>query len=300
MKDDKRYKLFTTKAQSVDKENKTVRFKISDNSIDRYGEIVDQDSWDFKNFLKNPIMLWNHKSWDVEPEHVLGTWSDLAVEKDGTYATAHFDDDINPKADTVFKQIIKGTLRCVSVGFIPHSLEYDEDTPILKDNELLEISIVPIPANANAVALAFKEGSLARKDAMWMLKSMQDGAKALEEQLTMKNAPEGEEKNMDEVKTEIKALAELVTQLGQTVTTLSTNFETVVADVAEVKGAVAELKPVETQAPETPAPAETPEPAKGGENDQPGAGEDEFDEDAELTPELQAQIDAEFESASQE
>ena len=300
MKDDKRYKLFTTKAQSVDKENKTVRFKISDNSIDRYGEIVDQDSWNFKNFLKNPIMLWNHKSWDVEPEHVLGTWSDLTVEKDGTYATAHFDDDINPKADTVFKQIIKGTLRCVSVGFIPHSLEYDEDTPILKDNELLEISIVPIPANANAVALAFKEGSLARKDAMWMLKSMQDGAKALEEQLTKKNAPEGEEKNVDEVKTEIKALAELVTQLGQTVTTLSTNFETVVADVAEVKGTVAELKPLETQAPETPSPTQAPEPAKGGDTDQPGAGKDEFDEDAELTPELQAQIDAEFDNASEE
>ncbi|WOI85988.1 HK97 family phage prohead protease [Rhodococcus qingshengii] len=299
---DKRYKLFTTKAQSIDKENKTIRFKISDNSVDRYGEVVDQDSWSFKNFLKNPIMLWNHKSYDVEPEHVLGSWSDLSIEKDGTYATAHFDDDINPKADTVFKQLVKGTLRCVSVGFIPHTLEFDNDTPVLKDCELLEISIVPIPANANAVALAYKEGSLARKDALWMLKSMQDGAKALEEQIAKRNMPEGEERNMDELKTEIKALTELVTQLGQTVTTLSTNVEGVVADVAEVKGTVAELKPAETQAPETPAPAETtaPEPAKGGENDQPGAGEDEFDEDAELTPEIQAQIDAEFDEASEE
>ena len=40
-------------------------------------------------------------------------------------------------------------------------------------------------------------------------------------------------------------------------------------------------------------------PAKGGDNDQPGAGNaDDIDEDAELTPELQAQIDAELEAAN--
>ena len=39
------------------------------------------------------------------------------------------------------------------------------------------------------------------------------------------------------------------------------------------------------------------DPAKGGENDQPGAGtSDDIDDDTELTPELQAQIDAELEA----
>ncbi|MDI9934693.1 HK97 family phage prohead protease [Rhodococcus sp. IEGM 1351] len=296
---EKKLKLYTTKIKSIDDDKKSIRFRISDDSIDRYGEKVDQ-SWNLKNFLKNPIMLWNHKSWDVEPEDVLGTWSDVVTESDGTYATATFDVDINPKALTVFNQYVKNTLRCVSVGFIPHSLEFEDDTPVLKDNELLEVSCVPIPANANAVALALKDGSLNRRDAQWMLRSMQDGVSNLEEQLN-KNAPvDGEEMHVEELKTEIKALADLMTQLGEKVTTLSTNVDTIVAEVEEVKTTVGELKPVEDKSAksdedQTPIEPEIP-PAKGGEDDQPGAGEDEFDEDAELTPEIQAQIDEEFAS----
>lgn len=306
---DKRLKLYTTKIKSVDEDKKSIRFRISDDSIDRYGEKVDQ-SWNLKNFLKNPIGLWNHKNWDVEPEDVLGQWSDIKTEDDGTYGTLTFDTDINPKALTVFQQYVKGTLRCVSVGFIPHSLEFEEDVPVLKDNELLEVSCVPIPANANAVALALKDGSLNRKDAQWMLRSMNEGATHLEEQLN-KNAPaDGEETKVEEVKEQLKSISELMTSLSETVTTLSTSVEAVTTDLTEVKSAVAELKPVEAPAAEddktpngdkdTPAGDDKTPPAKGGEDDQPGAGEDEFDEDAELTPEIQAQIDEEFAQAEAE
>lgn len=299
---DKRLKLYTTKIKSIDEGNKSIRFRISDDSIDRYGEKVDQ-SWNLKNFLKNPIGLWNHKSWGVEPEDVLGQWSDIKTEDDGTYGTLTFDTDINPKALTVFQQYVKGTLRCVSVGFIPHTLEFEEDVPVLKDNELLEVSCVPIPANANAVALALKEGSLNRKDAQWMLRSMSDAATKLEEQLK-KNAPEdGEETNVQEVKNELKSITELLTQLGEKVTAIDTDIKTINTELTEVKSTVAELKPADDveNPDENKKPAEdetvTP-PAKGGETDQPGAGEGEFDEDAELTSEEMAQIDAEIAEAT--
>ena len=134
------------------------------------GEIVDQHSWDFKSYKNNPIVLWGHDSW--EPENVLGQGIDLETSDDGaeTVATLQLDEDINPKASLVWKQLVKGTLRCVSVGFIPHSLEWLDDDPVLKDNELLEISIVPIPANPRAVALDFKAGSISRKHA-WLMSS---------------------------------------------------------------------------------------------------------------------------------
>lgn len=300
---DKRTKLYTTKIKSIDEDNKSIRFRISDNSLDRYGEVVDQDSWDLKNFLKNPIGLWNHKSYDVQPEDVLGQWSDIVTEKDGTYATLTFDTDINPKALTVFQQYVKRTLRCVSVGFIPHSLEWDEDTPILKDNELLEVSCVPIPANANAVALALKEGSLNRKDAQWMLRSMAEASTNLEEQLN-KNAPaDGEEIKVQEVKDQLKSINDLITSMSEAVTTLSTSVETINTELGEVKTTVAELKPADAPVVEEPKKDDvktddTTTPAKDGEIDQSGAGEDEFDEDAELTPEIQAQIDEEFANAA--
>lgn len=301
--EEKKLKLYTTKIKSIDEENKSIRFRISDDSIDRYGEKVDQ-SWNLKSFLKNPVGLWNHKSYDVEPEDVLGQWSDIKTEKDGTYGTLTFDTDINSKALTVFQQYVKGTLRCVSVGFIPHTLEFEDDVPVLKDNELLEVSCVPIPANANAVALALKDGSLNTKDARWMLRSMQDAVTNLEEQL--KSAPaDGEETQVEEVKDQIKSLTELMTNLGENVTKLSTTVETITTDLGEVKSAVAELKPTDpsTDNDKTPDPvthSTDDDPAKGGEDDQPGAAADEFDEDAELTPELQAQIDAEFDALAAE
>ncbi|KAB2584379.1 hypothetical protein BS297_15680 [Rhodococcus erythropolis] len=291
---EKKLKLYTTTIKSIDDENKSIRFRISDDSIDRYGEKVDQ-SWNLKNFLKNPIGLWNHKSYNVEPEDVLGQWSDIKTEDDGTYGTLTFDVDINPKALTVFNQYVKRTLRCVSVGFIPHSMEWEDDTPVLKDNELLEVSCVPIPANANAVALALKDGSLNTKDAQWMLRSMRDGAAELQEQLNKNKPEEGEEKHVEEVKTQLKDLSDLIVNLGEQFSALDTKIETVSGELTEVKSTVAELKPVETN-----GSTEQGQPAKGGEDDQPGAGEDEFDEDAELTPELQAQIDEEFASESQQ
>src|SRR4051794_19573984 len=111
------HKLFQTKAASVDEESKSVSFVISTNDEDRYGDVVDQKSWNFKSYLKNPIVLWGHNP--DEPENVLGTATSLEVADDGsqTTATLSFDTDINPKAGLVFEQVKRGTLRTVSVGF---------------------------------------------------------------------------------------------------------------------------------------------------------------------------------------
>src|ERR1700728_4339313 len=132
-------KLFNTKATSIDSTAKTVTFTISDNQPDRMHEIVDQKTWNFKDYMKNPIVLFGHDP--SQPENVLGTAQSLEIAKDGnsSLASLKFDTDINPKADLVFNQVIAGTLRCVSVGFINHSEEMENDTPVLKDNDLLEI-----------------------------------------------------------------------------------------------------------------------------------------------------------------
>src|SRR4051794_2729358 len=114
-------KLFNTKASSVDDQAKTIRFKISDNKPDRMGEIVDQDSWDFKSYLTNPILLWGHNP--DEPENVLGSTLSLDVEDGSTYATVRLDEDINPRAGLVWKQLLRGTLRTVSVGFINKEMD---------------------------------------------------------------------------------------------------------------------------------------------------------------------------------
>lgn len=292
------HKLFNTKAASVNDNDHSVDFVISTNKEDRYGDIVDQKTWNFKDYLKNPIVLWGHNP--EEPENVLGTASNLTVAEDGsqTTATLSFAVDVNPKAAMVFQMIKAGVLRTVSVGFRNHTFEYEDDTPVLSDNDLIEISVVPIPANAGAMALSLKDGSIHEKDAKWLLDSMKRESALLEKELTTK------EKSMTEE--QAKELINSMTALTEKVDALTTENQTLRDEVAALKPAQeTEEEKTAREAKE----AEEAEAAKkeqedanvaaglnpdgsaksGTERDQGGADEDEIDEDAELTPEQEAE-----------
>lgn len=282
-------KLFTTKAQSIDQESKTVRFKISDDQTDRMGERVDQASWDFKNYMQNPIVLWGHNP--DEPENVLGTAKSVEVVGNETYAEMSFDDDINPKASLVWKQILKGTLRTVSVGFISKRIEGDT----LYDNELLEISVVPIPANPRAIALSYKAGEMSRKDAKWLMDTMQNEIKHLEQQL-QNEEEEVTTKDAAELNQKLDTILDVVGKLGDKVNAID---EAVAALQSEIDEADDEEAKDEAEtadkAPEDGAEAKDgDDSAKDGENDQSGAETDDIDLDAELTPELEEQLNAQL------
>lgn len=280
---EKKIKLYNTTVKSIDEENMTIQFVVSDDSVDRYGEKVAQ-KWDLKNFKKNPVMLWNHRSGhDIEPEDVLGTWSDFTTEGSKSIATAHFDKG-NDKAVFVFGQYVRRVLRAVSVGFIPHTINWEDDTPVLTDNELLEISPVAIPANANALALAFKAGQIERKDALYLMKTMRDEAKQLEAQL--KEAPDGEEKQVEEVIQKLDKALTAIDAISTKQTEQDTKFEGLTTELESIKSVVSDVQAKQAEAP-------TP-PAKGGDIDQPGAGDEEIDEDAELTEEQQAEFETEL------
>ena len=223
-------KLFNIEVKEVDEENRKITFCFSDDKEDRQGEIVDQASWDVKNYDKNPLILWGHNP--EQPENVLGQGSDIKLNVGGkSYITAQFDEaEINPRADMVFRQLIKRTLRCVSAGFITHSYDMQEDVPVLRDNELLEISIVPIPANPRAIALAYKANEISEKDAKWMVKSMQEEIKAITSQINNKDL--GEE-DVEELKTQLTEALDGIKTLTETVTGL-------VTEVAAIKEATAE------------------------------------------------------------
>lgn len=305
-------KLFQTAIKSIDEASRTVQFCFSDDQVDRMGEIVDQGSWDTKSYEGNPLILWGHDP--SQPENVLGKGVSLSLNSGGkSYVTAQFDDDaVNPKAGMVFRQLVAGTLRCVSAGFIPHTIDTEDDVPVLKDNELLEISIVPIPANPRAVALALKEGSMSTKDAEWLTKSMESEIKHVQAELKAQGIKEQKEKQMtDET---AKALVESVENLTKEFGTFKEATE---ASIKSLTATVETLKPVEEaeeektereakEAEEAEAARKIEEAnvaaglnpdgsAKDGGNDQSGAEEVKVEDDTELTPEIQAAIDAELE-----
>lgn len=184
----KKTKLFTHAVKSIDEEARKATFVISTDEKDRTGEVVEQ-SWDLENYKKNPIVLFGHDA--SKPGYVLGKATEIVSDKDGnkniTLGTVQFaEEGTSEDADTVWKLVKQGILRTVSVGFIPHTfkkLADDDDTDVLADNELLEFSIVPIPANPSAVALALGDGSIEEKDAKYMLKTYKSEAEYIEKSL---------------------------------------------------------------------------------------------------------------------
>jgi hypothetical protein len=120
----------------VEKKNDRIIFIASDESIDRHGESLDIEKWDLKNFKKNPVLLAEH--WPAI-ENIVGKAKKIWIEGKKLLFEPQFH-EITEMARTVKAMVEEGVLQTVSVGFIPKENSY----------ELLEISFVAIPANANA------------------------------------------------------------------------------------------------------------------------------------------------------
>jgi HK97 family phage prohead protease len=136
------------------KESRSIDVVASTDAVDSYGEIVEQ-SWDLKRYLANPVVLFAHNSRELP----IGTARDVKLEGGALVATLDFvSAEANPKAEQVWQLIQQGALRAVSVGFRSRTVRAEKrdgkEVYVLADNELHEISVVPIPANPEAVARA--------------------------------------------------------------------------------------------------------------------------------------------------
>lgn len=149
------YKEMNVEVKEIEGEDRTLEFTITTETKDRDKDTISSDGWILDNFLKNPVVLWAHKY----DQPAVG--KALEVRKDGNglksrveFATA----DIYPFADQVYKLYKNGYMKAVSVGFIPIEWEENKEGGYnFKKQELLEFSLVPVPANPEAlVSLAVK------------------------------------------------------------------------------------------------------------------------------------------------
>ena len=108
----------------------------SDESQDRQGDRIKQLDWDLRNFKKNPVLLLSHQYY-LPP---VGIARHLKI-SDGKLTFEPEFHEITQQAKEVKQMYLDGIMKAFSVGFMPG-----------KDkNELLEISAVSVPANANAL-----------------------------------------------------------------------------------------------------------------------------------------------------
>lgn len=132
-------------------------FILSDESLDRMGDVIDSKGWDLRGFKSNPVCLFNHNA-----SFVIGRWNNVRV--DGKVLRGHLDlapEGTSDRIDEIRRLVDAGILRAVSVGFRPLQHEpLDKNNPdpwagrrFLKQ-ELVECSLVGVPANANAISVA--------------------------------------------------------------------------------------------------------------------------------------------------
>jgi len=142
-------------------EDGSFRFKISDEAPDRMGDIVRQGGADTRNFEQNPVVLLGHD------QDGLPIGKGVMIERAGqeTYLRVKFS-HANPQGKIAEAMVEEGTMRAVSIGFMPKAggVYHPKDDAERKELglgkygvefrswELLEVSLVTVPANPNALA----------------------------------------------------------------------------------------------------------------------------------------------------
>lgn len=151
-------------AKDQDTPENRVSFVASTETPDRYGDVISQRGWQLESYKKNPIVLLNHDS------GALPIGKGMVNLKNGQLLIdVEFDMD-DPLAANVARKAKNGFINAVSVGFQPLESvlrrELDPKSPIygkkgqyFKRSELLEVSIVTIPANSEATMLGKMGGS---------------------------------------------------------------------------------------------------------------------------------------------
>lgn len=138
-----------------------LEYIMSDDTTDRMGDVIDPAGWDLGNFKKNPIALFNHRS-----DEIIGFWSNVRREGNKLIAKLNLADaGTSPLVDKIRRLVEQRILRACSVGF--RSLKKEKLNEEADDwfgpfkylkSELVECSLVSVPANPNALQVAKSVG----------------------------------------------------------------------------------------------------------------------------------------------
>ena len=124
----------------------TIKGLASTNALDRTGDIIDHNAWKdggLDNYGDNPIILFNH-----DYNRPIGRAKYCDVTQNGLELEAK----ISKSAGDIVDLIKDGVLGAFSVGFKVKDADYNKETDgfFIKSAELLEVSVVSIPANQTA------------------------------------------------------------------------------------------------------------------------------------------------------
>lgn len=157
------YKTYGVELKDIEDSSRSFWALASTEAPDRDGDVISTQGWQLENYRKNPVVLFAHK-YDSPP---IAKALEVGVSQGRLMFRAQFASRKEyPFADTIYKLYRGGYLRSFSVGFIPRLWEDIRGLKgrLFKEQELVEISAVPIPTNPQALIEAQKKGLITRRD----------------------------------------------------------------------------------------------------------------------------------------
>jgi uncharacterized protein len=153
---------FSVEIKSLGDERKTYQFIITSEAIDRHGDIVRMSGANLDAFKKNPVVLYQHNS-NAAP---IGRAVDIELRANQIVAEVEFHG--KTEESRLVRDLVElGYMRTVSIGFVPRKITERNATDVEKAKlpawrdtitefeswDLLEFSVVTIPANPEAIIL---------------------------------------------------------------------------------------------------------------------------------------------------
>lgn len=137
-------------------------FILNDDAVQNsYGFFILTSGGKLDRFKINPVMLSDHIN---KNENVIGNWLNLKVVDGLIQAEPNFD-VARPIGLEISGQVERDFIKGASMGILPNwdSMERVGDRLILKEWELVEASIVPVPSNRNSIAIYGIDGKLLKE-----------------------------------------------------------------------------------------------------------------------------------------
>ena len=165
-------KAYSNRIDMKADEPRTVIARISTTAVDRDGDVVLPSGLQVQEYRKNPVVLLNHDNGSLP----IGKALSVKRDKDSVVAKVQFaerpaEHPVTAEwvPDTILSLFKQKVLRAFSVGFMPLDMREANDKDrkkfgeqvrrVITDWNLLEFSVVPVPANQDALAIQVAKSS---------------------------------------------------------------------------------------------------------------------------------------------
>jgi len=152
--------------RAQDPDRRMVEFVASTNAVDSYGTVLPVDKWDLSRYARNGVVGYQHDIYySDDPDNVIGR-GEAFIDGDVLAIRIFFEPaEINRKAEKVYQKVLFGSINAVSVGFAATEPGHwgqerageDPDVYYYNGQQLLEVSVVNVPSNPDAVKRSIEE-----------------------------------------------------------------------------------------------------------------------------------------------